>query len=62
MKFYFFFLPFGGDWFLTSDTSQILDEYKRRGATRQYQEGVKYSYLGLLFYFMIVIYILFFRG
>jgi len=47
LKLYFFFVPFGGEWFFTSSSvSGILKEFKRKGAERQYKEGVKYSYLG----------------
>ena len=59
LKLYFFFLPFGGEWFLTSSPmSGILKEFKRRGAEKQYNEGVKYSISGLVFYFTLFVYFL----
>jgi len=57
LKLYFFFLPFGGEWFITNSTrSGILTEFKRRGAEKQFKEGVKYSISGLVFYSTLLIY------
>ena len=57
LKVYFFFLPFGGEWFLTSEsTGGILDELKKRGAKKQYREGVIYSFSGMAFYFALFTY------